>query len=128
MKSRLIGCFGEPNHYSYECQSIREYYGDRIVGDEIRVFSLQPDNSLDIHQYFYMWNLGDDGRINFRPKDQSINKCSRTIFTINGLNLLLAELGLPKGSRIDFEQYQNKFISEHASFLYIRTSKFLCKG
>ena len=128
LSNKLVGTFSSPEEYATECQIIRNNYKDKLLKDNIRVFSLMDEYDTTILEYLYLFNLDTSNATYFRPKDIVLNKVEYTLFTINGLNCLLREKGLNKGDKIDFSEYKHKIISEYAGSSYVRGIRYICKG
>jgi hypothetical protein len=128
-KSKLIGCFSSPDDYKNTCESIRDNYKMILVDDSIKVFKVSSKYDVFCDEFLYLFNLGTSSYFPyFRKNDIVLNKFNKTIFTINGLNLLLESKGMQRGDKFDFEPYKNTIITSLANNYYIKDIKYICKG
>ena len=123
---QLVGRFGCPREYGNTTLNIRNYYGDRIVNDEVRVFAILAYGSPEIREYFYTYNIEKDYRFQFMPGDRAFHRKSRCIYSINGLNAMLRELQLPAGSTLPWDRYQNTLITAQGIDANIQQTRFVC--
>jgi hypothetical protein len=126
METKLVGRFGEPRDYQNTTLNIRSYYGDTIANDEIRVFAIMIPGGPEIREYFYTYNIIKDSRFLFMSGDMSFHRKNRCIYSINGLNAMLRDIGLPAGSNIPWDKYQNTLITAQGIHANIQNTKFVC--
>lgn len=128
MHTRLIGAFGLPHEYSKTIMDLRNYYGPYIEDNKIMVFAVMSLDEFSIQEHLYTFNLSSFDRIIFRDGDLVLNKRGKALYTINGLNALLRDRGLPKGASIDWSELQGHLLSEHGIFPAIQKLKFVSYG
>lgn len=92
------------------------------------VFAVMSKDEFSITEYLYTFNLISAERILFRQGDIALNKRGKALYSINGLNALLRDEGLQKGSYIDWDKYQGYLITEQGVYPQIQKLKFASYG
>lgn len=126
--TKLIGSFSRPEDYANTVLEIRNYYGPYIAQDRIMVFAVMSPDHYEIVEHLMTFNLLSFDRIIFRKGDVVLNKRGKALFTVNGMNALQRDLGLPKGSSVDWEPYQGSLVTEQGVFPHIQKLKFISYG
>lgn len=127
MHQKLLAAITPIEYYTATVNAIRDYYRYVLIEDKLRIYNMfsHNDSELLIGEYLIIFNISADSYFRYRTGDLTVNKAGRAVFTVNGLNAILREKGLPKHTKIDFREYQNYFITELASFPNIRRIDFL---
>lgn len=92
------------------------------------VFAVMHRDEFEISEYLYTFNLISAERIRFRPGDIALNKKGKALYSINGMNALLRDRGLPKGYRIDWDELQGYLLTEQGVFPVLQKIKFVSYG